>query len=127
MTLQKQLVPLSFGGGLDTKTDPSSVPLGKWLTLENCTFAKPKSLHKRNGYTSLAQRFPVGALMSLYPLATSNAPKTGTLTGPYITAGSALAARGNELLLGTGTSLYSYDPGDDEFVSKGALPTVGIT
>lgn len=112
MALTKQLLPLSYGGGLDTKTDPSSVPLGKWLTLENCVFTHPKSLRKRNGFASMV---------------------TGILGGGSISAGAMLATRGNELLLGDGSSLYSYDQANTAWVSKGTLqqPTLssiaGIT
>ena len=45
---------MNFGGGLDQKTDPSQVQLGKFLKLENVVFNNG-SLQKRNGFAKLTQ------------------------------------------------------------------------
>jgi hypothetical protein len=54
MPLQKQIVPIQLGDGLDTKTDPKQVVPGKMLTLENCSLKKIGKYKKRNGFTQLA-------------------------------------------------------------------------
>lgn len=51
--IQKQAVPINFSQGLDTKTDPKQVSLGKFLSLENSVFTKGGLLQKRNGYQRL--------------------------------------------------------------------------
>lgn len=61
MALVKQNVDISFGKGLDTKTDPWRVAIGNFLSLENMVFTTAQRLTKRNGY---------GALKALPELAT---------------------------------------------------------
>lgn len=51
--LNKQAIDVSFAEGLDTKTDPKRVQIGKFLELENTVFNKGGLLQKRNGYASL--------------------------------------------------------------------------
>lgn len=53
MALDKQNVQINFAQGLDTKTDPKQVQIGKFLDLENSIFTKAGLLSKRNGYTAL--------------------------------------------------------------------------
>lgn len=54
MPLQKQGINISFGQGLDTKSDPFQVQPGNFLELENSVFSKFKQLTKRNGYGPVA-------------------------------------------------------------------------
>lgn len=65
--IQKQAVAINFAQGLDTKTDPFQVPLGKFLSLVNMRFDKVGLLHKRNGFDSLptlpAQIAPPGVTL----------------------------------------------------------------
>lgn len=49
----KQSVPINFAQGLDLKTDPKQVQVGKFLSLENTIFTKGGLLQKRNGFGSL--------------------------------------------------------------------------
>lgn len=51
--LEKQAVDVSFASGLDTKTDPKRVQMGKFLQLQNSIFTKGGLLQKRNGYGKL--------------------------------------------------------------------------
>lgn len=51
--LTKQGVDISFAQGLDTKTDPKRVQMGKFLQLRNSIFTKGGLLQKRNGYGQL--------------------------------------------------------------------------
>lgn len=51
--LQKQPIEIGFQQGLDTKTDPFRVTLGKFLRLQNSVFDVGGRLTKRNGYGQL--------------------------------------------------------------------------
>ena len=51
--MPKQGVDFSFAQGLDTKTDPKRVPMGKFAALTNSIFQKGGLLQKRNGYGPL--------------------------------------------------------------------------
>lgn len=51
--LTKQAIDVSFAQGLDTKTDPKRVQVGKFLQLQNTVFNKGSLLQKRNGYSNL--------------------------------------------------------------------------
>lgn len=50
MALQKQSVSVNFSSGVDTKTDPNQLPVGKFTTLVNSVFDKIGRLTKRNGF-----------------------------------------------------------------------------
>lgn len=52
MALTKSNVDISFAQGLDTKTDPKRVQVGRFLALANSIFANT-SLQKRNGFNEL--------------------------------------------------------------------------
>lgn len=54
MALDKQAINVNFAQGLDTKTDPKQVQLGKFLELENIVFDKGGMLTKRNGFVAKA-------------------------------------------------------------------------
>lgn len=51
--LQKQGIDISFAQGLDQKTDPKRVQMGRFLKLQNSVFNKGGLLQKRNGYDKL--------------------------------------------------------------------------
>ena len=51
--IQKTTIPISFSQGLDTKTDPKQVQMGKFLSLQNTIFQNGGLLQKRNGYAPL--------------------------------------------------------------------------
>ncbi len=53
MALNKQALPINFAQGLDTKTDPKQVQVGRFLSLQNSVFDKGGLLQKRNGYQAL--------------------------------------------------------------------------
>lgn len=53
MPLQKQPITINFAQGLDTKTDPFQVKMGKFLSLQNTIFNNGGLLQKRNGYDVL--------------------------------------------------------------------------
>lgn len=53
MPLEKQSININFAQGVDTKTDPNQVELGKFLSLKNSVFDKGGQLTKRNGFAQL--------------------------------------------------------------------------
>lgn len=55
MRLQKQPIQINFQSGLDLKTDPNQVPIGKFLGLTNSVFTTIGRLTKRNGFGELTQ------------------------------------------------------------------------
>lgn len=99
MALNKQNVPINFAQGVDTKTDPFQVPLGKFLTLENAIFDKANRLTKRNGYG------PLSAL-----------PDTS----------STFLTTFNENLTAVGDRFFAYSDGSGTWVDKGPLRSVDL-
>lgn len=85
-----------FAGGVDTKTDPKALPPAKLLTLENGVLTSPGRIQKRTGHASMG---------------------TTTHSGT-ISAGAMLTALDDELLLHTGTDLFSYDSADSKWAPK---------
>lgn len=53
MPLQKQNLNIPFAQGLDLKTDPKQIPIGKFLSLKNVNFDEPKLFKKRNGFPQI--------------------------------------------------------------------------
>lgn len=102
--MSDQQLPISFSLGLDEKTDPKAIPLGKLLVLENAVFTKPGLLEKRNG-------------LSLFG-------KQVNPTEDTIVKGEALAVFEKQLLLFNGTKAYSYIEADDEWIDKGNISSV---
>lgn len=105
MALAKQNVPVILGGGIDTKTDEKVVQPGRLLALENGRFTKIGTLTKRFGYDDLNKT---------------------VLGGTDITAGKAVAAYFNELVLMDGQKLYSYVASNDAFADRGICTAVGV-
>ncbi len=97
--LTKQPVDISFAEGLDTKTDPKRVKMGKFLKLENSVFDKGGELKKRNGY---------GVLRSL--------PDTSY---SYLTTF-------NENLTAVGTNIAAYNNSDNTWVQRGNIQPLSI-
>jgi hypothetical protein len=98
--LTKQGIDISFAQGLDTKTDPKRVPIGKFRVLENRVFSKDGLLQKRYGYAQLA-----------------SLPDT---TYSYLTTFS-----GN--LTAIGPSIAARNDGGDSWVSKGAITPLSLS
>jgi hypothetical protein len=105
MALQDQVIPISFGEGIDTKTDPKAVVAGKFLRLENAVMTSPKSAAKRNGYTEI-------------PLAIQGG---GTITNPKL-----IKSYKDELVCAASGSIYSYSPTQQNWVKRGKYVPVEI-
>lgn len=92
--IPKQNIPINFSQGLDTKTDPFQVDIGKFLNLQNMVFTKGKLLTKRNG-------FPALAILSA---------STYTFLTTY-----------KESLTAIGTSLATYSAATQSWINKGSF------
>jgi hypothetical protein len=98
--LNKQAIDISFAQGLDTKTDPKRVPVGKFVQLENMVFNKGGLLQKRNGF---------GQLTSL--------PDTSY---SYLTTF-------NEDLTAIGPNIAAYSASNAAWVTKGSLEPLSLS
>lgn len=103
MALSPVAIPLTFSGGVDTKTDSKSVATTQLISLENGQFAKGTTIVKRTGYDAL--------------------PKTVDGGGEYA-APVALAGRGDELCLMTATDLYSYRESSESWSRVGPVASI---
>lgn len=97
--ITKQGVDVSFAQGLDTKTDPKRVQMGKFLRLENTVFDKGGLLQKRNGYARI-----------------SSLPTTGY---SYLTT-----FNGN--LTAIGSNIAAYNNAGESWVAKGVLQPLSV-
>lgn len=97
--LVKQGIDVSFASGLDTKTDPKRVQIGKFVKLENTVFDKGGLLQKRNGYAQLSS------------LPSSNYGYLTTFNGNLTAVGANIAA---------------YNSAAASWVSKGVIQPVSI-
>jgi hypothetical protein len=102
MALARQNFTLKFGQGLDTKTDPKQVDVGKLIELENATFQSTNRLTKRPGTEELAA---------------TTKPATG----------NAIASYRDELVVMDGKSLYSYGKQFNNLISKGTKAAISVT
>ena len=97
--LVKQSVDINFAQGLDTKTDPWRVPIGKFLSLINMVFTTGMRLTKRNGF---------GPLPALPSPATFLTTFNGNLTA-------------------IGQSLQAYSSSGQNWTNKGTLEPVELS
>lgn len=100
MPIQPQPIVINFAQGMDTKTDPKQVSIGKFLSLKNSVFDQGGLLQKRNGY----------GLLSVLPN-TSNS---------YITTL-------NNNLTAIGPSISAYNETNETWVSKGQIAPMEIS
>lgn len=97
MPLNKQPLNINFSQGLDLKTDPNQVMVGKFLAFENSVFSKLGRLQKRNGFMLL----------------------------PSVSGASSLTSYNNNLLaLGPSLQVYSQDTAT--WLNRGALEPVSV-
>lgn len=99
MFLKKDTININFSQGLDTKTDPHQVEIGKFLALQNTVFTKGGLLQKRNGYKQFA-----------------NLPTAASFTTTF-----------NGNLTAIGTSIQAYLSGPMSWVSKGSIQPVSLS
>lgn len=106
MALDKEIVPIQLGQGLDTKTDEKQVLPGKLTALSNGIFQTPKEIRKRNGFQALSQSI---------------------LGGGSIAAGVGLETYNSELTLLDGQNIYSLNSSGSNFANKGSLVTTQLS
>lgn len=99
MPLTKTPIDISFAQGLDTKTDPKRLPIGRFRRLENMVFTKGGLLLKRNGY---------GAITAL--------PDN---TYSYLTTF-------NENLTALGNNIAAYNNGGNSWVQRGTIQPLAL-
>lgn len=99
MALNKSAIPINFSQGLDLKSDPKQVSLGRFLALENSIFTKAGLLQKRNGNAQLP-----------------NLPDTS----------STLLTTFNGNLTAVGSSLAAFSKGSSAWVNKGSIQPVEL-
>ena len=95
--MQKQLVPIPFAGGLDTKTDPKQVAMGKLLQAQNVVFKQTGSLSRRWGYTAI----PNGI------------QGYGSI---HLGGGASMTTYNNQLIVSDGDGFYPYSPAQSELI-----------
>jgi hypothetical protein len=98
--LQKTNTNINFAQGLDTKTDPWQVMLGKFLRLVNMVFDKGGMLKKRNGFQQL--------------------PSLPSPSATYVTT-----LNGNLTALGTTVQALNADSG--QWVTKGQIQPMQVS
>lgn len=99
MALTKQAVPINFSQGLDTKSDPKQVQLGKFLALNNSVFDKQGGLVKRNGFGNI-----------------TDLPNTEQTTLTTL----------NDNLLATGSNLYAFSQNTNQWLNQGVIQPVQL-
>lgn len=100
MALDKQTIPISFGEGIDTKSDKKQQIVGKLRRAVNVVFETLLSAKKRNGYDSIL----------LYDT-----------TGSRIDDAMSLSKYKNELVLFNPSSLYSFSDSLQKMQLKGPI------
>lgn len=99
MALQKQSIQFNFAQGVDLKTDPNQVPVGKFLALSNAVFENGGGLLKRNGF----------GLLTTLP----NSEQTSLATF-------------KDSLLATGSSLYAFSAEANQWYNQGLIQPVDV-
>ena len=107
MALQRQQIELPLIQGIDTKTDPKQVKLGKLLYAQNATFRRLGRIDKREGFQSVSQNVIDG--------------------GGNITDGQAVMNFKNELLCFDKNNIYSYIEGTNNWKDKGDFESTYLT
>lgn len=102
--IQKQLYPIPFQKGIDTKTDSKQVLAGNLLTLENGEFTNPGQINKRTGYDIL--------------------PNIIQGTSNSINEAQAINSYNGECLLFDGVNVYTYIEELSSWAQKGTAQSV---
>lgn len=100
MGLDKRNIAVTFGG-LDQKTDPKQVAVGKSLSLLNAIFEKTHQLLKRYGFSPL--------------------PKLADNSGGLITNGVGVYSFEDETLIQDSNSIYSFSEEQQKWITKSQL------
>lgn len=104
--LQEQIIPIDFGGGLDTKTDPKLIVPGKFLSVQNGVFTSPKRVTKRNGYSAMPTAIAGG----------------GNLVSPQL-----VREYLGEIVCADQGSLYAFSEQDNVWINKGNYASIEVS
>ena len=104
--IEEQTVPIPFGQGVNTKTDPKQVDPGGLLVLENGIMTNPKQIKKRNGYAQV----------------TNAISPSGTLTAPKM-----VQDYGDELVCADNGVLYTYSPTINKWIARGNHSNIEVS
>lgn len=99
--ITKQNININFAEGLDKKTDPKQVSIGRFLSMENSVFTTAKRLTKRNG----------NQLVSSLLASSASATYLTTL---------------NDNLTAVGGNVYAYNTSNSTWLSKGVYAPMEI-
>lgn len=115
----KQAIPITFSGGLDTKTDPKQIAATDFLELNNMVFSKGGSLVKRNGFEALGKTInpPPAAIGGYFDFSKVPASLSGV---------RAISAYNDELLVNDAWNLFSYRGSNGTWDYKGRCTAVDI-
>lgn len=105
MALQDTVIPVDFGAGLDSKTDPKKVVAGKFLMVQNGVYTSLSRVQKRNGYSALPAAIAGG----------------GSLISPTL-----LKSYNSELLTADQGQLFSYSPSQSRWAPRGNYTSVDL-
>lgn len=100
MPLDFENVPIVLSQGLNTKSDPKSLAIGKMLSMTNCSFKEVNAITKRDGTVPLSQTIA---------------------SGGSISNGVGIASFQDELLMLDGQNLYSYSSDLSTLITRGLL------
>lgn len=114
MALQQQPVNINFQQGVETKSDPWQVPVGKFASLENSVFTVGGRLTKRAGF----QPYP--------KIISSSGSFTFQDFGASVDAGVHVSIFNDELILLDGMNLFSYAPATGRWIYKGRIETTSV-
>jgi len=110
--LERQIISLNLGQGIDNATDIKVGPDNKFNALENCVYNKLQRIDKRYGKNKLSKT-------KLNDV--SNAVTIGTTA-----KANDLFVHKNELLMQNNGSVYSYTQDQDKWVPKGYLSNINV-
>lgn len=104
--LQEQVVPVNFGGGVDTKTDSKAVVPGKFIRLENGVFTTANRITKRNGYSAMS----------------TTVAGLSALAGPQMVHGY-----NDELICADSNNIASYSSNQTSWIKRGSYTSTELT
>jgi len=101
MALNKQTVNISFGKGIETKTDPNQIPLDSFLALHNSVFTTTNRLTKRNGFSNIT-----------------------TLPNLFLSTNLTTLS---DNLIATGSNLYAFSEDTNQWYNKGLTQPIQLS
>jgi len=117
MAVVKDSIKISFGGGLDQKTDAKQISADEFLALNNMVFTVGGRLTKRNGFAGGFTK----------AVTSPNPSLTYSVVPGTLSSARKVFSYNNELLLNDAWNLYSWDSSALSWVYKGRETRVGLS